>query len=73
MIAARPPSAASPTPASRCTAAGATTAAIRKAFDHVTNPDTTENTFRAKSLELGERKAALKKLLDYTASYTPAH
>lgn len=49
------------------------TAAIRKAFDHVTNPDTTENTFRAKSLELGERKAALKKLLDYTASYTPAH
>lgn len=47
-------------------------AAITKAFAQVANPDTPQGTFRTRSLELGERKAALKKLLDYTAAYTPA-
>lgn len=45
------------------------TKALRKAFTRVHNPDTTEGTFRSKSLELGERKAALKSLLDWNASY----
>lgn len=38
-------------------------AAITAAFAQVANPDTTQGTFRTRSLELGERKAALKKLL----------
>lgn len=45
------------------------TAALRKAFARVYNDDTTDNAFRTRSLELGERKAALKKLLAYNAAY----